>query len=209
MRQGLETRVLRTCLSCKHQKIINPAFEKMQKEQKNLNNWMMWQRSALVAMAKSKNDADYVCTRCQGLQASERTIVLCPQCGTPFRGVLLGGCSKCKHDLGGRVSQPDGAPAAPPSPPPAPPSQPLPPASPSQPPPPQPPESVPDEGTEAPVAKVEPVKVLSGSCSACGNTIRVPLSKIPPRGALRGKCSKCGGDIVVRRPKADKPKAGS
>ena len=188
--EGYETRLLRTCRSCRQQRIINPKFEKMQKEKKQLQDWMMMQRNLLLAMSRLRSDPNFVCTRCQGLEADERQIVLCPRCGTPHTRVLLGPCGKCGFDLSGPAPGADAdiqlaAPSVPAAPQPA---------------------SAPGSATEptaaaAPESPAKPSgKIIQGRCADCGNVIRVPLEKIPPRG-LKGKCAKCGRELTIRPPK--------
>ncbi|HCU36307.1 MAG TPA: hypothetical protein DGT21_12930 [Armatimonadetes bacterium] len=178
--EGYETRLLRTCRSCRQQRIINPRFEKMQKEKKQIQGWIMMQRNILLAMSRLRPDPDFVCTRCQGMEADERQIVLCPRCGTPHTRVLLGPCGKCGFDLSGPAPETDvdggpAAPVVPAAPPPAAEAAPEPPAKPSG-------------------------RIIQGRCADCGNVIRVPLEKIPPRG-LKGKCAKCGRELTIRPPK--------
>lgn len=188
--QGYETRLLRTCRSCRQQRIINPKFEKMQKEKKQLQDWMTMQRNILMAVSRLRNDPNFVCTRCQGLEADERQIVLCPRCGTPHTRVLLGPCGKCGLDLSAPAPEADvdvqlAAPAAPAAPRPA--SSPEPAAEPT--------------AVAAPEPSAKPSgKIIQGRCAGCGNVIRIPLEKIPPRG-LKGKCAKCGRELTIRPPK--------
>lgn len=185
--QGYETRLLRTCRSCRQQRIINPKFEKMQKEKKQLQDWMTMQRNILMAVSRLRNDPNFVCTRCQGLEADERQIVLCPRCGTPHTRVLLGPCVKCGLDLSAPAPEADvdSPPAAPAAPRPA--SSPEPAAEPT--------------AVAAPEPPAKPSgKIIQGRCAGCGNVIRIPLEKIPPRG-LKGKCAKCGRELTIRPPK--------
>jgi hypothetical protein len=171
-RAGLELRTLRTCVSCRQQRIINPEYEKMVQQRKQMDNLTALQRNVLSALARMRRDPSFICGRCQGMQASDRTVVLCPRCGTPYLGVMLGVCGKCGWNLATGAAGPPPTPAEPP------------PAA-SPPPAPQPPQA--------------DAKVLTGRCVGCGNTIRVPLEKIPEQG-LRGKCGKCGRPLTIRRP---------
>ncbi len=193
---GYETRLLRTCRSCRQQRIVNPQFEKMQKERKQLQGWVMMQRNILLAMSRLRSDPDFVCGRCQGLDADERQIVLCPGCGTPHTRVLLGPCGKCGLDLAAPPTEPEVQLEAPP-----PPAAPLEPQfAPTEPPAPAaapPPRSQPS-ATEA-AAPAPSGKIVQGRCADCGNVIRIPLERIPPRG-LKGKCSGCGRELTIRPP---------
>ena len=170
LRRHLQTRVLRTCLSCRQQRLINPDYERMvQRKQLVSRVSAFLSTNVLLALSRLSRDPKFVCGRCQGLEYSERIIVLCPTCGTPNMGVLVSRCERCEHDFGGS------APTAAPQPPT------LAPADPAPAPPP------PGSG-----------KVLSGRCAGCGNPFRIPVDKIPPQG-LKGKCSKCGRELRVRR----------
>lgn len=95
LRDGLEDRILRVCASCKLERIINADYEQMQKRRRTADMVLMWQRSIMRAISRSNADPNFVCVRCQGLEYSDRTIVLCPRCGTPNTTYLLGQCKKC------------------------------------------------------------------------------------------------------------------
>ncbi|MCD6361653.1 MAG: hypothetical protein J7M38_12425 [Armatimonadetes bacterium] len=111
LREGLETRVLRVCESCRYQRIYNPEYEKMVAQQNQLDSLLMLPRNALMALSRLRRaQPKFVCPRCQGMKASERTIVLCPNCGTPNMDLLLTTCGKCGYDFvhrsGGREQPP-------------------------------------------------------------------------------------------------------
>lgn len=162
LRDGLEERVLRTCGSCKFQRIINPDYEKMMQRRRIADMMINWQRSVLRAVGRSNADPNFVCVRCQGLTYTDRTIALCPNCGTPNMSLLLSRCGQCGWDFTTRG--PGQAP------------------------------------TKGPAPKPEAdSKLLVGTCSKCGNKIKVPLDKVPPEG-LKGKCSQCGQGVTFRRP---------
>jgi predicted RNA-binding Zn-ribbon protein involved in translation (DUF1610 family) len=46
-----------------------------------------------------KMDPDYVCPRCQGLDADERVVVFCPNCGERRDEAALRTCRRCEHDF--------------------------------------------------------------------------------------------------------------
>lgn len=163
LRDGLEERVLRTCGSCKFQRIINPDYEKMMQRRRIADMMINWQRSVLRAIGRSNADPNFVCVRCQGLTYNDRTIALCPSCGTPNMSLLLSRCGQCGWDFTTRA-----------------------------------PGQGPAKGT-APSKPAADSKLLVGTCSKCGNKIKVPLDKVPPEG-LKGKCSQCGQGVTFRRP---------
>lgn len=103
LRDGLEERILRTCASCKLERIINPDYEQMQKRRRTADMVLFWQRSIVRAISRSNADPSFVCVRCQGLEYHDRTIVLCPRCGTPNTSLLLGQCKKCHWDFVARA----------------------------------------------------------------------------------------------------------
>lgn len=103
LREGLEERILRTCASCKLERIINPDYEQMQKRRRTADMVLMWQRSIVRAISRSNADPSFVCVRCQGLEYHDRTIILCPRCGTPNTTLILGQCKKCHWDFAARA----------------------------------------------------------------------------------------------------------
>lgn len=110
-REGLEDRILRTCGSCKFQRIINPDYESMMARRRMADMLINWKRSVLRAVGRSNADPTFVCMRCQGLTYTDRTIVLCPGCGTPNMSLLLGRCGQCGWDFVSRApGPPKGAP---------------------------------------------------------------------------------------------------
>lgn len=177
LRDGLEERTLRTCGSCKFQRIINPDYEKMLQRRRVADTILFWQRSILRAIGRSNADPNFVCMRCQGLTYSDRSIALCPQCGTPNMALMLTSCGHCGWDFVNRVKG---------EPPKKGRSQPKPSPTPA-------PKKAPGSG-----------KLLMGSCSKCGNKMKVPIDRIPEAG-LKGKCSQCGQPVTFRRPKPAAP----
>ncbi len=189
LREGYETRALRTCLDCRMQRMFNPDYERIVKQRAQMSSLFM-PRNAILALYRMYRDPKFVCTRCQGLQYSERTIVLCSACGEPNAESFFTVCRKCGFNLQSRMPgpAPGGAivetPVA---------QEPLP----------------HDEGdaTELPeaaepVAAPEPRRILTGKCVDCGNQFRVPVDRIP-EGGLRAKCSQCGRPLTIRRPSGE------
>jgi hypothetical protein len=50
-------------------------------------------------MKIKKLDPDYVCTRCQSLDADTSVITFCPDCGERRQEPVLRTCPNCKHDF--------------------------------------------------------------------------------------------------------------
>ena len=46
-----------------------------------------------------KMDPEFVCQRCQGLDAEERLVVFCPNCGERRDEPALRTCQRCEHDF--------------------------------------------------------------------------------------------------------------
>ncbi len=183
LREGLERRLLRTCRSCRFQRMYNPEYERLQARNKMIDGLLYLPSNVLFALRRFQRDPKFICSRCQGLDSLDREVVLCPQCGATVMDVLLSQCSQCGYDFITKQRGP-GKPAA---------------AGPAS--------AVRREsGRRAPAAEARPTsspkeggQVLRGKCASCGNEIRVPLDRIPAQG-LKGKCSKCGKPLTVRRP---------
>jgi|GEM_PF-4079708 len=74
-KQGLEERVLRTCSSCRFQRIINPDYESLLQRKRFADMAINWKRSILRVVSRANADPSFVCMRCQGLEYNDRTIV--------------------------------------------------------------------------------------------------------------------------------------
>lgn len=199
LREGLETRVLRLCESCKYQRINNPDYEHMVATQNRLDSLLMLPGNTLMALARFRRAAPkFVCPRCQGLKATERTIVLCPSCGTPNLDLLLSKCGKCGYDFvtrsGGKPQPPtetaEEATREAPQPEPARAAKPTKSGKSAKP------------GKKAAPQPGPSGKILVGKCADCGNEFRVPVEKIPAEG-LKAKCAKCGRPLRIRVPKSE------
>jgi len=185
-RNGLQMRLLRTCTSCRMQRIVNPEYEKMQRMDTTVGSLLSLPSNALMALYRWRRGMPkFVCPRCQGMNSVDRTVVLCPRCGTMLAEPVLSVCCKCGYDF----AHPDAPPAVPPA---APEKQPVP-APPAPPPPPS-----------ASAPPPAPRKVLAGKCAQCGNEFSVPLDRIPA-GGLKAKCKGCGAALTIRRPAEKNP----
>jgi len=109
IRATMPIRVEVTCTDCKRTKLTNPDYEKL--ERRNAVLRAVGETAgtlatgtvnpfALLGLASKYGnlDPDFVCSQCQGMEATERVVGLCPQCGTlcsdPFIVTCPGG-----HDL--------------------------------------------------------------------------------------------------------------
>ncbi len=111
IRDGLPVRTLHTCRTCHFQKVTNEDFARMQARNQRLRS-LVGGVGAFVSPSGiqpfvvlgqlfrlKKLDPDYVCPRCQGLDADERIVTFCPSCGELRSEAVLRACGKCKHDF--------------------------------------------------------------------------------------------------------------
>lgn len=148
LRSLLPVRNLRTCTTCRLEKVTNPDLERLQERTRRARE-LATSISAVItpyvlagrlAQLNGKGPS-FACPRCQGMDADETVVTFCQRCGDRRAETALRTCSACRFDFrslvaGDRLWQPrptpPPAPAAPePAPPPpstAPPTSPPPPA---------------------------------------------------------------------------------
>ncbi len=110
LRDELPLRTLQVCTTCKLEKVINPDFIQM-KERSRRMKVLTGSFGAVIGahhispyvlvgkLVSIKNsDPDFVCQRCQGLDADETVITFCPQCGDRRTESVLRECPRCKLD---------------------------------------------------------------------------------------------------------------
>jgi hypothetical protein len=148
LRGMLPVRTLRTCTTCRLEKVINPEFERIQERTRRTRDIATGLRAVaapfvlagqLVQM--NAKAPQFTCPRCQGLDADETVVTFCHRCGDRQTESALRTCPKCRFDHRSllkpaplwRTETPP-PPLAPP--PPFAPSPPLAPSPPSAPPPP-------------------------------------------------------------------------
>ncbi|MBK9180451.1 MAG: hypothetical protein IPM45_12995 [Acidimicrobiales bacterium] len=111
LREHLPLRTLHHCRTCQFERITNPDYERLQQR----NQWIR-SITGLVGASVSRAgvssfvvlgalfrlkrlDPDYVCPRCQGMDADETLVTFCPGCGQLRREAVLRVCPACQHDL--------------------------------------------------------------------------------------------------------------
>ncbi len=107
IRGNLPLRTLQICTTCKLEKVENPDFKKLQERNRRkqvltgavgatvsprgVNPFII-----LGSLARLKNfDIDFVCPRCQGLDADTSIVTYCPNCGERRGEAVLRKCPKC------------------------------------------------------------------------------------------------------------------
>ncbi len=117
IRASLPMRQLYVCRSCRLEKIVNPDFKRLQSRNEKINDIFAGVTATVgkggisptfvlgQVFKMKKLDPDFVCSRCQGMEADERVITFCPQCADLQRDVVLRLCSKCKFDFRTKASK--------------------------------------------------------------------------------------------------------
>jgi hypothetical protein len=110
IRSGLPVRQLHICRSCRLEKITNPEYQRIAARNEKIGDIFAGVGATigkggisptfvLGQVFKLKRlDPDYVCSRCQGMEADERIVTFCPSCADLARDVVLRTCPKCKFD---------------------------------------------------------------------------------------------------------------
>ncbi len=115
LREQLPVRTLHSCKDCGQQKVSNPDYVKL----KERNRKMQALTGAVGVTFRGavnpfllvgplfrlkKLDPDYVCGRCQGMNADECIATFCPECGNLCIDAVLRRCGKCEHDYRSAVA---------------------------------------------------------------------------------------------------------
>jgi hypothetical protein len=110
IRSSLPMRELHICRSCRLEKITNPEYERIVARNEKIGDIVAGVGATigkggisptfvLGQLFKLKRlDPNYVCSRCQGMEADERVVTYCPNCADLARDVVLKACPKCKFD---------------------------------------------------------------------------------------------------------------
>jgi hypothetical protein len=116
IRASLPMRQLYICRSCRLEKIVNPEYKRITARNEKIGDIMAGVGATiskggisptfvLGQVFKLKRlDPEYVCSRCQGMEADERVVTFCPKCADLQRDVVLRLCTKCKFDFRTRAS---------------------------------------------------------------------------------------------------------
>ncbi len=111
LREHLPIRTVHRCRACAFERITNPDYEELKKRNEKLRGAMGMVGASISGRGLSpfvlvgsvfklkRLDPEYVCPRCQGLEAEERIVTFCPQCGEMRGEAALRVCPKCKYDF--------------------------------------------------------------------------------------------------------------
>jgi hypothetical protein len=110
LRDELPLRTLQVCTTCKLEKVVNPDFLQMRERSRRMKV-LSGSFGAVIGahhvspyvligrlVQLKKSDPDFVCQRCQGLDAEETIITFCPKCGDRRSESVLRECPRCKLD---------------------------------------------------------------------------------------------------------------
>jgi hypothetical protein len=115
IRDGLPVRTLNTCRTCHYQRITNEDLGRIQVRNMRLRGLVGGVGATLsggtvqpfVILGQlfrlKRLDPDYVCPRCQGMDADERIVTFCPSCGELRPEPVLRLCRKCGYDFRGAL----------------------------------------------------------------------------------------------------------
>jgi predicted RNA-binding Zn-ribbon protein involved in translation (DUF1610 family) len=111
IRDILPLRTLQTCTTCRQQKVLNPDYQRLLERNRKIKGISGFLGASVSKSGVSpfilvgrilplvKMDPDFVCQRCQGLDADERLVVFCPNCGERRDEAALRTCQRCQHDF--------------------------------------------------------------------------------------------------------------
>jgi hypothetical protein len=111
IRSELPMRELHICSTCRLEKITNPEYERIAARNEKIGDLVAGVGATiskggisptfvLGQVFKLKRlDPEYVCSRCQGMEADERVVTFCPSCAELQRDVILRLCHKCGFDF--------------------------------------------------------------------------------------------------------------
>ena len=111
LRDQLPLRTLQVCDTCRLEKVINPDFIQMRERSRRMKI-LTGSFGAVIGTSHvspyvligrlvqlNKSDPDFVCQRCQGLDAAETIITFCPRCGDRRSEAALRECQRCHLDF--------------------------------------------------------------------------------------------------------------
>ena len=111
IRDSLPLRTLQRCTTCRHEKIVNPDYKRLVDRNRKIRGLSGFLGATIsssgispfVALGRImpfvKLDPEYVCPRCQGLEAEDHLVVFCPNCGERRDEAALRKCRRCEHDF--------------------------------------------------------------------------------------------------------------
>ncbi|MEV0729480.1 hypothetical protein [Polymorphospora sp. NPDC050346] len=106
LRGLLPVRTLRTCTTCRLEKVTNPELERLQERTRRTRD-LATGISAVVTpyvlagrlVQLNSKGPEFACPRCQGLDADETVVTYCQRCGDRRAETALRGCPKCQFDF--------------------------------------------------------------------------------------------------------------
>ena len=111
IRAELPVRTLHICRVCRVERITNPEYEKIARRNDKMRSVMAGVGATITSGGISPTfvlgqvfklkrlDPEFVCGRCQGMEADERIVTFCPKCADLQRDVVLKLCPKCGFDF--------------------------------------------------------------------------------------------------------------
>ncbi len=110
MREDLPLRTRMTCTDCKQEKIVNPDYKRLMERNRKIGALMGGVGATIgrggispfvlvgQLMRFKGTDPDFVCPRCQGMEAHQGVTTFCPGCGARHDEGPLRSC-RCGHDF--------------------------------------------------------------------------------------------------------------
>jgi hypothetical protein len=111
IRSELPMRELHICSTCRLEKITNPEYERLAVRNQRIGDIVAGVGATISTGGISPTfvlgqvfklkrlDPEYVCSRCQGMEADERVVTFCPSCAELQKDVVLRVCAKCGFDF--------------------------------------------------------------------------------------------------------------
>jgi hypothetical protein len=111
LREVLPIRIRMVCTTCRLEKVVNPDFARMRERSRRTKAltgsvgavFGSHHVSPYILVGKliqvKKTDPDFVCARCQGMDADQTMITFCAQCGDRRSETVLRKCPKCDFDF--------------------------------------------------------------------------------------------------------------
>ena len=110
LREDMPVRQLLVCRDCRFEKIVNADYQRLAERNRKLG-LLMGGVGATIGpggvnpfvifgqlFRLKKLDPEFVCPRCQGMQADPFVVTFCPKCGERHQEGALRGC-RCGHDF--------------------------------------------------------------------------------------------------------------
>ncbi|MDI5937790.1 hypothetical protein [Micromonospora sp. DH13] len=106
IRGMLPVRTLRTCTTCRLEKVTNPDLERLQERTRRTRD-LASSISAVVTpyvlagrlVQLNGKGPSFACPRCQGMDADETVVTYCQRCGDRRAETALRTCPKCQFDF--------------------------------------------------------------------------------------------------------------